>query len=390
VPRLLYPSEGGTAAAWATFAWTRVPDAAAYEIQIAAQQDFAETYVEDITAGPGFVAELVVDEPLWWRVRALDRQGEQGPWSVVRRFRVAPPPPAQSVRGIVLRPTSVSGGEAVDLQVTLDQPAPAGGAAVTLSASDPSLVTMPRRVLFRSGETAAQVSIKAKSVEGNAEVNILANSTGEQRQATLRIGPPRPIPALAGVAMHPRYVAAGGQVDGMVTLAAPAPGKMEVRLASSDPSRVVVPPTVTISAGSNGASFPVRSLHATTTGNVTITASLDGVVKSDAIELTAAAGQEALPAPILLTPSYGAGGGGTSYGLAGEFTWSSVMGAASYTIEVSPVKTFDSPGNFSRTIPTTSVTITPLAAGRLWWRVRANDEKGAPGRWSTARPVGAR
>src|ERR1700690_582516 len=174
----------------------------------------------------------------------------------------------------------------------------------------------------------------------------------------------------------------------MVTLAAPAPAKTEVRLASSDPSRVTVPPTVTISAGTSGASFPVHSLHATTTGNVTITASLDGVVKSDAIELTAAAGQEALPAPVLLQPSYGTGG--TSYGLPGEFTWSSVMGAASYTIEVSPVKTFDSAGDFSRTVPTTSVTITPLAAGRLWWRVRANDAKGAPGRWSTARPVGGR
>ncbi len=370
------------------FRWTAVRGAASYEIQIAGRRDFIDPDVEDTTASPNFAVELLVDGPVWWRVRALDRQGEPGPWSVVRGFNVEPPPLAASVQGITLTPTSVAGGRRVDAQITLDQPAPAGGATVALSASDPSLVTMPRHVLFRGGESTALVSLKAARPNGSAEVNILANSRGEPRQATLRIGPQRARPALAGVALHPSYVAAGGEVGGMVTLAAPAPAGTEVRLTSSDPSRVTVPPTVTISAGSNGAGFPVRAAHATTTGNVTITASLNGVVKSGALEITAADSQDALPAPVLLTPSYGTTG--TLYGRPGEFTWSSVMGAASYTIELSPLKTFDSAGNFSRTVPTPSVTITPMAPGTLWWRVRANDAKGSPGRWSTARPLGSR
>jgi hypothetical protein len=259
---------------------------------------------------------------------------------------------------------------------------------VLLSADDPSLVTMPPRVLFRGGEASAVVSIRAARVGGNAEVNILANSRGDPRQTTLRIGPPRPAPALIGLAVHPGILTAGAEADAMVTLAEPASARTEIGLSSSDASRATVPSTVIVPAGANGTNFRVRSVHATSAGNVTIAASLDGIVKTAALDITAAGGQELLPAPVLLTPAYGEGV--ALYGGSGEFTWSSVMGAASYTIELSPAKSFDSAQTIGRTVAAPGVTINPLPGGTLWWHVRANDAKGSPGRWSTARVLGVR
>lgn len=388
MPRLLYPFAGARVSYYrARFEWTGVRDATAYQIQVAKQQTFADPYVEDTTVERHFAADLLVPGPLWWRVRALDQLGEPGPWSVVRRLEVEPPPLAASVRGIALEATAVAGGGLVDAVVTLDQGAPWRGATVLLSASDPALVSLPPQVLFPAGQESARFTVKAAAVDGNAEVSIVANSRGEPRLATLRIGPPRPAPALVGLAVQPGVLAAGGAAEGKVTLAGQTTSQTTVRLASSDASRVSVPPAVVVPARANGASFRVRALHTTSTANVTITASLDGIVKTTTLDLTAADGQDPLPAPVPIAPAYGVT---LPYNGSGEFTWSSVMGAASYTIEVSAAKSFDSAPAVIRTVPYPSVTIAPLASGAFWWHVRANDAKGSPGRWSTERALAVR
>jgi hypothetical protein len=171
----------------------------------------------------------------------------------------------------------------------------------------------------------------------------------------------------------------------MVTLAEPAATKTIVTLKSSDGLRVLVPAGVAVPARANGASFQVRSLHATSTANITITASLDGAVKTVTVDVSAADGSEPLPAPVLVAPAYGARG--RYYGGPNEFTWASVAGAASYTIQLSPDRSFDSAAAVSRTVPSPSVNITPVGSA-LWWRVCANDANGSPGLWSMARRLG--
>ena len=382
VPRLISPLANDRLPYSVAFEWTPVGGAAAYGIQIAEQEEFAELYAEDTTVAPRFALDLPVAGPLWWRVRALDPHGKPGPWSTTRKLEILPPPLAASVRGITLTPTSVGGGGAVNALVTLDDPAPEGGASALLSASDGSLVSLPPRVLFPAGEMSAQFPVTAAKVSGSAEVNILVNSRGERRLATLRIGPQPAAAVLAGVAVQPGVLAAGSVAEGTVTLEAPAPGRTTVRLASSDAARASVPPEVTISAHASGGAFAVRSAHTTTTANITITATLEGVIKTVSLNVTAADSQDLLAAPVPVAPAYGAATVG--YG-SSEFSWSSVDGAVSYTIEVAGSALFDTPSAISRTIPMPGVTIQPLAKGTLWWRVRGNDIKGSPGNWSTPR-----
>jgi thiol-disulfide isomerase/thioredoxin len=383
VPRLVSPLANELVSYAVTFQWTPVGGAAAYGIEIAEQDGFTEVYAEDTTVVARFALEVQVAGPLWWRVRALDAHGRPGPWSVTRRLEILPPPLAASVRGITLNPTSVGGGGVVSALVTLEDRAPEGGASVQLSSSDGSLVSLPPRLLFPSGEMTARFAVTTAKTSGNAEVNILVNSRGEQRSATLRIGP-QPAPAvLAGLAVQPGVLAAGSVGEGTVTLEAPAPGKTIVRLTSSDAARASVPAAVTVSAQASGATFPVRAAHSTNTANITITASLEGVIKTAAFDVTAAESQELLAAPVPIAPSYGVAMS-SGYGST-EFSWSSVDGAASYTIEVGGGAQFDSPALISRTVPMPGVTIDPLAKGTFWWRVRGNDIKGSPGTWSTPR-----
>jgi hypothetical protein len=362
-----------------------VPGAAAYTIQVADKESFIEPLlVHDTATEPSYHADLCVAGPLWWRVRAMDSRGTPGPWSAARKLDIRPPPLAASVLGLTLTPVSVAGGESSEGLVTLDQPAPAGGATVLLSSSDATKVAMPPRILFASGKTAASFSIDTVPVTEDTPVRISAASKSETKEATLTIRSRRSRAPLAAVAVNPAILTAGDRAQGIVTLAGLAPSTTTVKLATSDASRVSLPAEVRIPAGATTVEFPVQTAHGTTSGSVIITASLEDTVRTATLSLTGAASTELLPAPSPLLPQEGAS---VVYDGSIEFAWSDVIGAASYTIEVDRTGSFAGPLAASRTVPSPSLTITPLPSGTVWWRVRANDANGAPGRWSTPRAL---
>jgi hypothetical protein len=368
-----------------TFRWSRVPGAAAYTIQVAGGERFRAPLVVDDKAGePFYHVDLSVTGPLWWRVRAMDSQGTPGPWSVVRKLNILQPPLAASGLGFTLTPVSVAGGEFSEGLVTLDQPAPPGGATVLLSTSDATKVAMPTGILFASGKTVVSFSIGTVPVSGDTPVRIFAASKSGTQAATLTIGTRRSPAPLSSVAVNPAILTAGDRALGIVTLAGLAPSTTTVRLATSDASRVSLPAEVRIPAGATTADFPVQTAHGTTSGSVIVTASLEDTVKTATLSLTGAASTELLPAPAPLLPQEGAS---VAYDGPIEFAWLDVMGAASYTIEVDRTGSFAGPLAASRTVPSPSLAITPLPYGTLWWRVRANDANGAPGRWSTPRAL---
>jgi hypothetical protein len=89
-----------------------------------------------------------------------------------------------------------------------------------------------------------------------------------------------------------------------------------------------------------------------------------------------------LSAPALLSPASDAR---FSPGQSVAFDWGDVAGAASYTIQVDDSQSFSSPLVADQTLMFSQVTLSGLPTTRMWWRVRANDNVGAPGAWSTAR-----
>jgi PAS domain S-box-containing protein len=131
---------------------------------------------------------------------------------------------------------------------------------------------------------------------------------------------------------------------------------------------------------------PIRDKDGSIMAGVTIfiTASAEGETRTASLNLNGAAAMSPLPAPTPVSPVPGAT---VIHDGPVEFAWSDVTGAVSYTIEVQHSGSFDGPLAASRTVPAPRITISPIAPGTVWWRVRANDSSGAPGRWSAARPL---
>ena len=89
-----------------------------------------------------------------------------------------------------------------------------------------------------------------------------------------------------------------------------------------------------------------------------------------------------LPAPTLLSPASDAR---FAPGQTVTFDWSDVTGAASYTIQIDTSETFSAPFTVDQAVSISRHTASGLPTTRMWWRVRANSNSGAPGAWSTAR-----
>lgn len=385
MPRPLSPADGVRVPYLVTFRWTEVPGAAGYIIQVAGDEGFAAPLlVDDTVVNPEFEVGLPVSGPLWWRVRALGEAGAPGPWSAVRRFGIVPPPLAVSVAGISLNPSSVAGGTPSEGLVTLADPAPEQGATVFLSSSNSGRAAVPSLVMFAAGEIAAPFPIATMRVTSETEVRISAAAREERRLATLTIVPYRGSARISAFAVQPAILAAGSGAQGTVTLASPAPSPTMVRLSTSDVARALVPEAVLIPAGALAAQFPVETAHDTASGTIFITASVDGETRTASLNLRGAAGMGPLPAPSPIAPQVGAT---VIHDGVIEFAWSDVMGAVSYTIEVDHSGGFGGALAASRTVPASRLAISPLAPGTVWWRVRANDSNGAPGRWSPARPL---
>lgn len=383
-PKLIRPSANARVPEPVTFEWTDVAGATGYTLQVyRASTSGSPPVIDENTGAPRFTVNALPSGPLWWRVRAVGADGVPGRWSGRRRFEPSPPPLARSVFSIALTPSSVPGGLPGQALLTLTAPAPAGGARVDLSTSDDSAARVPSHAVFTSGEKTVGFNISTTAVSANRTVQIFAKSEQSTRTTNLTVVPPPPPARLASFGLSPATLPAGGKSVGtlLLTDAAPPPSGVVVQVASDDHSLADVPASVTVPSGQRTGSFEVKTTSVTISKSVRITVSSGSERMSAVLTLAAAATLAPLAAPVPQSPAEGE--------VVREsyvwFQWSDVMGAASYTIEVDDSITFDSDSLVTRTIPAPGVNIGPLAGDASWWRVRANDENGAPGRWSAPR-----
>ena len=103
---------------------------------------------------------------------------------------VDPAPPGV----IVLSSLSVTSTQGV---VTLNGPAPEGGAIVSLASSNPSVASVPSTATVGSGLSSATFAITTSSVTTTSSVDITASYGGATRVATLTVNPPAPPPVPA-------------------------------------------------------------------------------------------------------------------------------------------------------------------------------------------------
>jgi WD40 repeat protein len=187
------------------------------------------------------------------------------------------------VTGLTIAPTSVEGATAVKATVTLSDPAPTGGAVVTLT-SNSSAVT-GRSLTIGAGAKSGSVTLATLAVAASTPVTVSAHYIGTPATAKVTVTPP----VLESLSLSATTVVGSStqSVTGTVTLSGPAPaGGSVVTLKSTKAAAASGPATVTVAAGAKSATFKVAHSKVTVQTAVTITASFDGVNKAANLTVT--------------------------------------------------------------------------------------------------------
>ena len=205
--------------------------------------------------------DLLAPGNYFWRVRAL--HGDvAGLWSAGRAITVTAPvaPPDVNLFAILAEPVNVYGGNTAHARVMLDNPAPAGGAVVSISTDIPQVNMPATTVTVPAGRTDVTISNIATGPvpnNGGGSVGIIgdlfAGFANGREQNSFGI-----LPILYGTSLSNESVVGGTSVNATVTLLSAAPaGGTTVRLVSSDPNIVRPPATVFIPAGATDVDFAI-------------------------------------------------------------------------------------------------------------------------------------
>ncbi len=252
----------------------------------------------------------------------------------------------EALRSLTVSPASVIGGVKPKGTVTLNGRAPLGGVVVTLSSADPA-ATVPASVKIAAGASSASFTITTTPVSTTAgPFDISASYRGVTRSAPLTVR----AATTSKLTVTPASVVGGASAQGTVTLTGRAPaGGASVALASANPSATVAG-SVIVPPGSTSATFTVATiLVATTQGPFNISATYNGVTRSDTLIVKAPA-----VLSVLLNPTTVAGGSPST----GTVTLTGPAPSGGMTVTLNSSKIGVATVPLSLTVPATSTSAT--------------------------------
>ena len=267
-----------------SFDWGDVANATSYEIQVDDSSTIAAPFSANqfVNVSQASIGGLPAQR-LWWRVRAQNSAGVFGPFSSTQRFTPQAATAAASLSAVSVNPTSVVGPTAATGTATLTAAAPAGGAVVTLSSSNPAVAGVPASVTVVAGASSASFSVSTSAVGANTSVTLTGTYNGTSRTSTLTVTPvpaPPPAASLNSLALNPTSVTGGGTSQGSVTLTSAAPSGGAVVSLSSNAAAATVPASVTVAAGASSATFTATTTSTAASTAATISAVLAGVTRT--------------------------------------------------------------------------------------------------------------
>ena len=289
-PTPLSPTGGQTTTLPLTFSWTSSPNPqpSGYEIEIADDSGFShiEDDVPQINETQYTVLSLTPGTK-FWRVRST--QGDSAPdeaavtaWSAPATFTVSSAPPVPF--SVTFTRDTPASGQDEQGTIQLTGAAPAGGAAVALTSSDPTAFPLPATVTIPAGLATgtAPFFFDAGTVTTPTTVTITATYDSASVTTTVTVEPTE----VAAVLIDPTTITGGQSPGTIVELNGPAPaGGTLVTLSSNSPA-ASVPQSVTVPAGGSEAAFATNTQPVTANTVVTLTATLGGTSVSQHLTLT--------------------------------------------------------------------------------------------------------
>jgi hypothetical protein len=310
-PTLVSPTGGAADALPVTFKWNHVinPQSSGYVLQIARDSGFGQIEQEiPFLNGPEYtVVQLPTAGTKFWRVLSLqgvkDTAGTAAAtaWSQVGTF-VVPDGPLK-VNEFTLSRAAPASGQELYIDIQMSKGAPAGGATVNLSSSNPQAARPPASVALPATHAWTQIRFFTGQVDTPTPVTLTATVGGESTSITFTVVPS----SLKELAAIPVRQNGGVGSGGIIILNGQAPpGGAVVTLSSSNPA-AQPPATVTVPEGVESASFSMPTSQVSADTPVTITATWKGVSVQAKTTLT----PQPPPTSITLDPAIIQSGAGS-------------------------------------------------------------------------------
>ncbi len=291
-PSLLAPANGASnIAPTPTFSWTSVTGASSYRLIVATSPGALPSDPTSPTCGAGCILDVTPSgttyTPLngilqagttyYWEVHARSPL-QYGTWSSIFSLATV----GSAVNGLSVSPTTVLSGATATVMVTLDGPAPGGGAQVTLSSSNAAVFPTPSVVSVAAGASTGSVSVVAGTVSVPTTVTVTGTYGGFSASNSVTVSTSGGSGVvLSSFSISPSTIVGGYSPQGNVFLTGPAPaGGAVVNLSSNNPHFVQVPPsqTVTVQPGYTSAGFPITTSFTSGTVGATVTASYNNTM----------------------------------------------------------------------------------------------------------------
>jgi hypothetical protein len=300
-PAPLSPANGASLTLPVQVAWTNVanPQPSGYELQIAKDSGFQQ--IEDDSPqlnNPNRTVLSLTSGQKFWRVRSA--QGDSSPtaaavtaWSAQGSFTISAAPAAPA--SMVLTTNAFYSGNTTWVQLQLSGAAPAAGAIINLTSSNPAAAPVPASVNMPPNTAWMQFQIQAGQVTSTTPVTLTATLNSGQASVQFNVLPP----SLKSITLTPATISGGAQGGAIAMLNGQAPSGGAVVDFSSDSPSAMPPALATIPAGSSSVSIsiPTNLVSANTLAN--ISATWNGASVQSPLTIT----PQGQPATIALSPS---------------------------------------------------------------------------------------
>lgn len=198
--------------------------------------------------------------------------------SVTQRDNVPAPPPPPKLKSLTGVPNLAASAQKVTATVTIDGPAGAGGATVSVSSSDPTNTAgvSPATVVIPAGQTTGTFDITVATIAPGSErtATITASYGGVSQSAQLKA---RGATAVTGLSLSASEIVggAGAFVQATFTINPPADAGTIATVSSDSP--FAAGPAITLYVSGAQGSFPVFTSMPTSDQLATIGVTLGGV-----------------------------------------------------------------------------------------------------------------
>ncbi len=190
-----------------------------------------------------------------------------------------PAPPGLPTIASLATAVQVVGGNPAGVTVSLTSGAQGSGAIVSLSSSNPAVLSVPASLTIAAGSQSGTLTATSAAVAANTPVTITASYNNSSKAVTVTVLPVPPPAQLQSIGLFPNVVTGGTAALAILAVTNPAPtGGFTATLSTNNPI-ATVPATVTVPAGQTNVSFSVPTAVVTQSTGLTIFATAGGITQ---------------------------------------------------------------------------------------------------------------